>query len=148
MAITKYRKREKSTDSESEGNKIRKPEPNRTNNKVLDSKRSTELDSGNINPPLQESTIKEGKIKHEIQETKVLDCVETSKIADSDEELIDTIRIEDEKNFFEIRLSKKANRLTKISLHLNGLEIKPHTYGGMNAGSSYFNLLKKLPKYR
>lgn len=62
------------------------------------------------------------------------------------EELLDSIKIEDEKNVIEIFLIKKPNRLTKVSFRMNGIDIRPHTYSGNNAGSSYFDLLKMTQK--
>lgn len=61
---------------------------------------------------------------------------------DEGSEFLDKIVISDGRNSFEMRLTKRPNRLTKISLFLNQEEVRAATYAGKSAGQNYFKLLK------
>jgi hypothetical protein len=114
----------------------------------LDAQRSDELDrgdkSGEKPTAIEGVTLKNAVWIAPIPEKLRIDSPQ-EKEAES-ETLIDKIRIEDARNVFEIRLTKKANRLTRLAFYFNDIEIKPHTYGGTNSGTSFFSLLKGTPR--
>lgn len=134
MASTKYRKREKPTAPNGETNE---PESNKraSGGKVLDVEPSKVVDSR-----IHETNERIAKANGYEAPQKTQADPETG------ETLLDCIKTEDERNRFEMKIIKQANRLTRIAIFLNGIEVRPHTYTGSNAATSYFNLLKTSKK--
>lgn len=138
MASTKYRKRAKSTDAPNKGTKA-KDESARAYNEVLGPSGSENVSDG-IEPKIESPTEKEYAHRPTIKKE------EPSAPTIGSEDLIDSVKVEDEKNLFEMKLTRKANRLIRLAFYFNGIEVKPSTYGGINAGSAFFNLLKNTTK--
>lgn len=132
MASTKYRKKEKS-------------------DVPVEAKKPNDTVSDSPAPSSPAGRKKTQELKEEIPAPLLVKedtCFAQEENEDqvSDEQIIDCIAVEDQKNIFEIKLLKKINRLTRVAFYLNGIEIRPHTYAGSNAGSSYFRLLKMTQK--
>lgn len=57
--------------------------------------------------------------------------------------LIDFVDIEDGKNKIRITLTKQKNRMFRMQIYLNGVEVRPSTFNGTAPAMSYWNLFKK-----
>lgn len=96
--------------------------------KVLDSSGYKASDNGeNIDKiPIENINLPTAEEQDQNKESTLEDCIE----------------FKNGENNLSLRFSKRHNRMYRIQIFLNDIEVRPMTYTGSSMGYSYWNLLK------